>query len=135
MPHVIEIDDKDAVKRHWDLLAAIMRVICATVLSRGSQNEQTLEQGRKFLMDNRMSIMAVLKKSAGLGGNQKDTMDVDELAESYMLLMTVTGFLEVSSPIHLPTGNDRYIYLGSNMILQERLSSWQISQKVTTLVL
>ena len=79
-----------------------MRVICAAVLSRGSQNEHTLEQGRKFLMENRLSIMVVLKKSAGLGGGQTDTPNLDELAESYMLLMTVTGFLEVSSPFLFP---------------------------------
>jgi nuclear pore complex protein Nup205 len=80
-----------------------MRVICAAVLSRGSQNEHTLEQGRKFLMENRLSIMAVLKKSAGISGGGNDTSKdgVDELAESFMLLMTITGFLEVSSLISL----------------------------------
>ena len=36
--------------------------------------------------------MAVLKKSAGLGGGE--SLNVDELAESYVLLMTVTRFLE-----------------------------------------
>lgn len=78
-----------------------MRVICAAVLSRGSQNENTLEQGRKFLMENRLSIMAVLKKSAGLGGGNNDTSgrSIDELVESFMLLMTVTGFLEVSTDL------------------------------------
>jgi nuclear pore complex protein Nup205 len=69
-----------------------MRLICATVLSRGSQNVHTLEQARHFLTENRLSIMAVLKKSAGLGGGE--SLNVDELAESYVLLMTVTGFLE-----------------------------------------
>ena len=38
--------------------------------------------------------MAVLKKSAGLGGGMADVESVAELAESYVLLMTVTGFLE-----------------------------------------
>jgi nuclear pore complex protein Nup205 len=69
-----------------------MRLICATVLSRGSQNHHTLDQGRRFLAENRLSIMAVLKKSAGLGGGGGE--NVDELAESYILLMTLTGFLE-----------------------------------------
>ena len=69
-----------------------MRLICATILSRGSQNAHTLEQGRRFLTENRLSIMAVLKKSAGLGGGE--SLNVDELAESFVLLMTVTGFLE-----------------------------------------
>lgn len=41
--------------------------------------------------------MAVLKKSAGLGGGNDTSNSVDELAESFMLLMTVTKFLEVST--------------------------------------
>jgi nuclear pore complex protein Nup205 len=93
----LDIDDDDAIKKHYELLAAVMRVICAAVLSRGSQNEQTLEQGRKFLTENRLSIMAVLKKSAGLVGQTDTSKDsVEELAESFMLLMSITGFLEVS---------------------------------------
>jgi nuclear pore complex protein Nup205 len=74
-----------------------MRVICAVVLSRGSQNEQTLDQGRKFLIENRLSILAVLKKSAGIGtGAGISGQNINELAESYMVLMSVTGFLDVS---------------------------------------
>ena len=74
-----------------------MRVICAAVLSRGSQNEQTLEQGRHFLSDNRLSILAVLKKSAGISAMADKSADIiSQLAESYMLLMSLTGFLEVS---------------------------------------
>jgi nuclear pore complex protein Nup205 len=99
--NILDIDDKDAVNKHYELLAAIMRVICAAVLSRGSQNEHTLEQGRKFLMENRLSILAVLKKSAGLGGVNNDTsgQSIAELAESFILLITLTGFLEVSTDL------------------------------------
>jgi len=78
-------------------LAAVLRVICAAVLSRGAQNQQTLELGRKFLSDNRLSILAVLKKSAGLGiTNGISEQSIEELADSFMLLMSVTGFLDVS---------------------------------------
>lgn len=67
-------------------------------MSRGAQNQHTLEQGRKFLSENRLSILAVLKKSAGLGGNnQKPDESVEDLAEMYMLLMSVTGFVEVNT--------------------------------------
>jgi nuclear pore complex protein Nup205 len=76
-----------------------MRVICAAVLSRGSQNQQTLEQGRRFLSENRLSILAVLKKSAGLGNiSGISEQSIDDLAESFMLLMSVTGFLDVRGP-------------------------------------
>lgn len=87
----------NAVDKHYELLGSIMRVICTAVLSRGSQNEQTLDQGRIFLLDNRLSILAVLKKSAGIGARAGSSeQSIDDLAESYMLLMSVTGFLEVS---------------------------------------
>lgn len=80
-----------------------MRIICATVMSRGSQNQQTLDQGRKFLSENRLSILAILKKSAGLGGaNSKPDDSIQNVADVLMLLMSVTGFVEVSilrSPI------------------------------------
>lgn len=73
-----------------------MRLVCAAVLSRGSQNQQTLEQGRKFLTENRLSILALFKKSAGIGtGPGGSRQSIDELAESYMLLMSVTGYLDV----------------------------------------
>jgi nuclear pore complex protein Nup205 len=92
-----DIEGPDAITKHYRLLAAVLRVICAAVLSRGSQNKQTLEQGRRFLSENRLSILAVLKKSAGLG-NTSDISEqsIDELADSFMLLMSVTGFLDVS---------------------------------------
>ena len=74
-----------------------MRVICSALLSRGAQNEQSLEQGRRFLTENRLSILAVLKKSAGLGTGQKVSEEsIDELAECFMVLINVTGFLDVS---------------------------------------
>ncbi len=92
-----DIEGPNAITKHYRLLAAVMRVICAAVLSRGSQNQQTLEQGRRFLSENRLSILAVLKKSAGLGNTSGiSEQSIEELAETFMLLMSVTGFLDVS---------------------------------------
>jgi nuclear pore complex protein Nup205 len=75
-----------------------MRVINAAVLSRGSQNEQTLAQGRKFLSENRLSTLTVFKRSMKLGSVDNIVSDecVEDLAESYMLLISLTGFLDVS---------------------------------------
>jgi hypothetical protein len=102
---VIDIDDDNAVNKHYELLASLMRLVCAAVLSRGSQNQQTLEQGRKFLTENRLSILALFKKSAGIGtGPGGSRQSIDELAESYMLLMSVTGFLDVGHQL-LPENN------------------------------
>lgn len=76
-----------------------MRVICAAIISRGAQNEHTIEQGRSFLSENRLSVLAVLKRSAGLGGGGTILDEViDDLAESFMVLMSVTSFVEVSVP-------------------------------------
>lgn len=76
----------------------MMRVICAAVLSRGAQNEASLEQGRRFLMDNRLSTMSVLKKSAGLStGSAASEESILSLAESFMTLINLTGFLDVST--------------------------------------
>lgn len=95
----LDIEGAGAISKHYKLLTAVMRVISAAVLSRGSQNQQTLEQGRKFLSDNRLSILAVLKKSAGLSVvNHKPDESVQDLADVFMLLMSVTGFVEVGVP-------------------------------------
>lgn len=74
-----------------------MRVINAAVISRGEQNEQTLTLGRRFLAENRLSVMTVFKRSMNIGslGAVPDEV-VDELADSYMLLITLTGFIDVS---------------------------------------
>jgi nuclear pore complex protein Nup205 len=74
-----------------------MRVLNATVFSRGFENEQTIKQGRKFLADNRTSILTVFKRSARVGLVDQALSDesVEELAEAYMLLMTTVKFLEV----------------------------------------
>jgi nuclear pore complex protein Nup205 len=96
-----DIVGPDAVNKHYQLLIAVMRVICAAVLSRGSQNQQTLEQGRRFLSENRLSVLAVLKKSARLGNaSGTSQQSIDDLSSSFMLLMTMTGFLDVSGPLH-----------------------------------
>lgn len=76
-----------------------MRVINASVLSRGQQNTQVMTQGRKFLSENRLTVTAVLKRSAKLGNVDSHISDdlVEELADAYVLLISLTKFLDVSS--------------------------------------
>lgn len=85
---------------HYGLLSAAMRVLNATVFSRGPENEQTLRQGRKFLSENRLSILTVFKRSARVGLLDQAVPDesVVALAEAYMLLISLTGFLDVCKP-------------------------------------
>ncbi|TVY45708.1 Nucleoporin [Lachnellula occidentalis] len=95
----VDIEGSDVISKHYSLLAAIMRVICAALLSRGAQNEQSLEQGRRFLTENRLPILAVLKKSAGLVGGVVVSEQIEDLAESFILLVTFTGFLEFEEKV------------------------------------
>jgi nuclear pore complex protein Nup205 len=93
-----DVPDAGAVKKHYDLLLAFMRVINCCVLSRGSQNEQTLAQAKKFVSENRLWMLTVFKRSARVGAVGDSALDdsVDELAEAYMLIISMSGFLNVS---------------------------------------
>lgn len=120
-----DIEGPGAITKHYNLLTAVMRIICATVLSRGSQNQQTIEQGRRFLSENRLSILAVLKKSAGLGDTHKvPDQSIQDLADAFMLLISVTGFLDVSILIHLQIAQCRtnlaYFSSRTNQISRRR---------------
>lgn len=99
-PDVTDIGD---IKKHYDLLIAFMRVINCCVLSRGPQNEQTLAQAKKFISDNRLWMLTVFKRSAGAAAVGDSVLEdsVDELAEAYMLLISTSGFLDVSANSHV----------------------------------
>lgn len=98
----VEVDGLGAVKTHYALLVAVMRVINAAVLSRGEQNEQTLTQARRFLSENRLSVLAVFKKSINIGKLEHNIYDeaIDDLAEAFMVLITLTNFINVRLSCH-----------------------------------
>lgn len=88
--------DSEALAQHYSLLAKVARIIGAALLSRGTNN---VAQGRKFLTDHRMIVTHTLKRSAGIGstaGTEGLDAKVDELAEAFMVIISATGFLEVS---------------------------------------
>ncbi|KAI1074456.1 nucleoporin Nup186/Nup192/Nup205 [Whalleya microplaca] len=98
----LQVDSADhkALERHYTLLVKVSQIIGAAIVSRGSHN---VLQGRRFLTEHRMLVMHVLKRSAGIGaGAGVGKMDgmlsdrINELAEAFMVLITATGFLEVS---------------------------------------
>lgn len=93
----IGIDNVDALTIYYELLLAFMRVINTTVVSRGQQNEQTIHQAREFLTENRASIVAIFKRSAKLDDNAKQATVIDELVEAFILLISMTSFLDVSA--------------------------------------
>ena len=92
-----EIDNPEALAKYYRLLLSIARVITSIVLSRGPQNEQTIESAKLFLTENRPLVVSMFKRQARIGGVSFDDagVDIEELVELFMLLISMTGFLDV----------------------------------------
>ncbi|KAG6013535.1 hypothetical protein E4U43_007237, partial [Claviceps pusilla] len=94
-----DAQNSHALEQHYDLLAKVVRIVGAALLSRGSHN---IVQGRKFLTDHRMLVTHTLKRSAGIGGGgtgtgtSNPTLDekVGDLADALMVVIAATGFLD-----------------------------------------
>ena len=97
----LEIDNPEALAKYYRLLLSIARVITSIALSRGSQNQQTVESARSFLTENRPLVVATFKRQARIGGVSFDDagVDIEELVELFMLLIAMTDFLNVGSDI------------------------------------
>lgn len=96
---IADIDNPDALRKYYDLLLFVLRVIVSAVFVRGFHNEQMVEQTRAFLAENRQSMVGIFKRFAKIGGasapDHHETLS--ELAKSYMALVAATDFLEVGS--------------------------------------
>lgn len=92
-----EIDNPEALAKYYRLLLSLTRVITSVVLSRGPQNEQTIESAKVFLTENRPLVVSMFKRQARIGGVSFDDagIDIEELVELFMLLIAMTGFLDV----------------------------------------
>ncbi|PWY67190.1 cullin-4B [Aspergillus heteromorphus CBS 117.55] len=94
----IDIDNPDALRKYYDLLDSVLRVVVAAIFSRGLHNEQMMEQTRLFLAENRQSMVGIFKRFAKIGGsgaaNHQDALR--NLTKSYMALVAATDFLENS---------------------------------------
>jgi nuclear pore complex protein Nup205 len=93
----LEFDDAKALKKYYDLMLSVLRVVNAAVIARGRQNDQTVFQAREFLKENRHSMVAIFKRSVnvGAGQNAETEQDVVDLVDCWTVLVEVTGFLEV----------------------------------------
>ncbi|OJD31210.1 nuclear pore complex subunit nup192 [Diplodia corticola] len=90
-----EIDNPHALRKFFDLMLAVLRVVNAVVVVRGPQNAQCRAQARDFVADNRASVVAVFKRAARTGtGEQATGAELEELVDNLCLLMTAVGFLE-----------------------------------------
>ncbi|KAH6605139.1 nuclear pore complex subunit [Trichoderma cornu-damae] len=95
----IDAANPRALEQHYDLLAKVVRIIGAAILSRGNNN---VTQGRKFLTDHRMLVSHALKRSAGIGtGNEDRRLEerIEELADALVVVIAATSFLEFENDI------------------------------------
>ncbi|KAF2190125.1 hypothetical protein K469DRAFT_657840 [Zopfia rhizophila CBS 207.26] len=90
----LEFDDPAALKKYFELMLSVLRVINSAVIARGRQNDQTVFQAREFLKENRHSMVAIFKRSVNVGGMQDIGVDLNDLVDCYTLLVDTTGFLE-----------------------------------------
>ena len=76
---------------------SIARVITSVVISRGPQNDQTIDSAKGFLTENRPLVVSLFKRQARIGGVSFDDagVDIEELVELFVLLIAMTGFLDV----------------------------------------
>ncbi|KAJ5568429.1 hypothetical protein N7450_010915 [Penicillium hetheringtonii] len=92
----IDIDNSDALRKYYDLLLSVIRVIVSAVFSRGVHNEQIKEQARVFIAENRSCMVGIFKRFAKIGGSGKSEHHeaLCELVKSFMALVTATDYLE-----------------------------------------
>lgn len=106
-----DAQNSEALQQHYDLLAKIVRIIGAALLSRGSHN---IVQGRKFLTDHRMLVTHTLKRSAGIGGDTSNSIldeKIDDLADALMVMIAATRFLDYETETVVdPVGPTRSLF-------------------------
>ncbi|KAK3059467.1 hypothetical protein LTS18_010810 [Coniosporium uncinatum] len=91
----LEIENTQALEKFFRLMLSLLRVINAVVVSRGTQNDQTLTQAREFLQENRGCAVSVFKRNAGIGGKvEGNREELNELVDQFTLLVSATGFME-----------------------------------------
>lgn len=93
----LEFDDAKALKKYYELMLSVLRVVNAAVIARGRQNDQTIFQAREFLTENRHSMVAIFKRSVNVGAGQYEevSQDLVDLVDCWTVLVDVTGFLQV----------------------------------------
>jgi nuclear pore complex protein Nup205 len=97
----LEFDNPHALKKYYNLMLNMLRVINAAVIARGRQNDQTVFQAREFLKENRHSMVATFKRSVNVGGGERaeTEQDLADLVDCWTALVEITGFLQVSRTV------------------------------------
>ena len=92
-----DIDNRKALTKYFELLLSMLQIINAVVLSRGSENDQTVSQAQHFLHENRPCIVAVFKRNAKIGsiGRENDIV-LERIVDNFTVLISASRFLDVS---------------------------------------
>ncbi|KAI8932148.1 hypothetical protein NX059_011031 [Plenodomus lindquistii] len=100
----LEFDDANALRKYYELMLSVLRVVNAAVIARGRQNDQTIYAAREFLKENRHSMVSVFKRSVHVGASQGASVSgvsggeleqaLMELVDYWTVLVDVTGFLK-----------------------------------------
>jgi nuclear pore complex protein Nup205 len=93
-------------------MLAVLKIVVSVLMSRGTGNEQMKALIKEFLTENRASVVGVFKRNARIGGYTTKKMNsgsgegdevaaaaaavLSELVDMYSLLISATGWLEVS---------------------------------------
>ncbi|KAF2112983.1 nucleoporin Nup186/Nup192/Nup205 [Lophiotrema nucula] len=90
----LEFDNPNALKKYYDLMLAVLRVINAVVVARGAQNEQSTYQALTFLKENRNTMVSIFKRSVNVGLAKDVGEDLNDLVDCFTVLVEMTGFLQ-----------------------------------------
>jgi len=92
----IGFDNPKALRKYYELLSSMTRVIISTIVSRGLYNEQTLFQIRNFLKDYRPNVVGTFKRYAGVGGSVSGelTEALAPLVKAYTALLSLVDFVD-----------------------------------------
>jgi nuclear pore complex protein Nup205 len=92
----LDIDNPEALKKFFDLMLSILRIINSIILK--YQTDQTKQIAQEFLTAYRPSVVGILKRFAGVGGVEfNESIDLSDLVDNLTVLISATGYLEVCS--------------------------------------
>lgn len=109
----LDVEDPSALHVFFGLMLAVLRLVCGVLLARGVGNEQIVREVRGFLDENRQGVVAVFKRNGGIGYSKPRAGTLEnegeeekgglegvlgECVDMYALLISASGWLEVSVP-------------------------------------
>ena len=99
---ILEMDNSSRLEKYHKLLLAVLRIVVSITITCGPQNEQALEQARGFLVEYRPLTVAIFKRRSNIGvlrnASEDDHRLLDEISEYFVLLISLSDFLEVINP-------------------------------------